>query len=95
MNAGTSLTALTVMLTVASEESSVPSLTLNLKESPPLKLGFGVYVTVAVHVLVGERSGAEIVPSEPLSGASVTTRRSGRCRRHQCRSELSESPCLR
>ena len=40
---GLSFTALTVMPTVASDESSVPSLAIKVKLSAPLKSAFGVY----------------------------------------------------
>ena len=39
---GASLTAVTVMVTVAAGEVSVPSLTAKVKLSEPLKLAFGV-----------------------------------------------------
>ena len=41
---GASFTAETVIDTVAAAESTVPSLTLKVKESEPLKLSAGVYV---------------------------------------------------
>ena len=41
---GLSLTGVTVMLTVAAADVATPSFAMNVNESAPLKLAFGVYV---------------------------------------------------
>src|SRR2546427_10276841 len=71
-NDGASLTEFTVMLTSASSESRKPALTLNLKESSPLKFAVGVYFTVSVQVLVGgarlSQEAALTIAREPWLG---------------------------
>ena len=74
---GTSLTALTATLTVATLESRPPSFTLKVKLSVPLKFALGAYETVAVQFEPGvpvplgtlAHVGEPIAPRLPLLGA--------------------------
>jgi hypothetical protein len=81
-------TAATLIVAVATFESSVPSFVLYVKVSSPLKPGFGVYVTLAVSVLgVPAVQGASVIEERlPFAGPLTTEKVS---------SQFSASPPLR
>ena len=71
---GTSLTSVTVIDTVAAAESTVPSLTLNVKLSEPLTFRVGVYDTFVVQVR-GDVPEQDTAPSAdrlpPVGGVTI------------------------